>query len=190
MDTRYQKTWALESVSPASIVANFFGYQFAKFQGEYTRSETGGIHSLKPTISPTNKALFSGWFSQLPVWWDMLVRSLEGLPEIQWLLLVPLKGGRWHIVPQLAVNTTYILPSGGLYATYHLLGEPETTIEKCPASRAASASRVFPRIAEFQALKEESNAIGEEMRSVKAERLKVPGKTGKMSVLGGSSHDL
>ena len=25
--------------------------------------------------------------------------------------------------------TTYILPSGGLYATYHLLGEPETTIE-------------------------------------------------------------
>ena len=26
--------------------------------------------------------------------------------------------------------TTYILPSGGLYATYHLLGEPETTIEE------------------------------------------------------------
>ena len=25
--------------------------------------------------------------------------------------------------------TTCILPSGGLYATYHLLGEPETTIE-------------------------------------------------------------
>ena len=25
--------------------------------------------------------------------------------------------------------TTYILPSGGLYATYHLLGEPEPTIE-------------------------------------------------------------
>ena len=24
----------------------------------------------------------------------------------------------------------YILPIGGLYATYHLLGEPETTIEK------------------------------------------------------------
>ena len=40
-----------------------------------------------------------------------------------------LKGGRWHITPQLAVYTTYILPSGGLYATYHLLGEPETTID-------------------------------------------------------------
>ena len=25
--------------------------------------------------------------------------------------------------------TTYILPSGGLYATHHLLREPETTIE-------------------------------------------------------------
>ena len=25
--------------------------------------------------------------------------------------------------------TTYILPSGGLYATYHLFREPETTID-------------------------------------------------------------
>ena len=47
----------------------------------------------------------------------------------QWLFLVPLKGGRWHIIPQLAVYTTYILPSGGLYNPYHLLREPETTIE-------------------------------------------------------------
>ena len=28
----------------------------------------------------------------------------------------------------------YILPIGGLYATYHLLGEPETTIEVFQAS--------------------------------------------------------
>ena len=28
--------------------------------------------------------------------------------SIQWLFLVPLKGGRWHIIPQLAVHTTYI----------------------------------------------------------------------------------
>ena len=26
----------------------------------------------------------------------------------QWLFLVPVKGGRWHIIPQLAVYTTYI----------------------------------------------------------------------------------
>ena len=52
----------------------------------------------------------------------------------QWLFLVPLKGGRWHIIPQFSVYTTYIplvvLAFWWLYATYHLLGEPETTIEK------------------------------------------------------------
>ena len=32
-------------------------------------------------------------------------------------------GGKGHLY------TTYILPFGGLYATYHLLGEPETTID-------------------------------------------------------------
>ena len=52
----------------------------------------------------------------------------------QWLFLVPLKGGRDYIIPQLAVYTTYVplivlAEPGGLYATYHLLGEPETTIE-------------------------------------------------------------
>ena len=53
----------------------------------------------------------------------------------QWLFLVPAKGGigsifhppegkdyKWY-------NKWYILPIGGLYATYHLLGEPETSIE-------------------------------------------------------------
>ena len=30
------------------------------------------------------------------------------IPNIQWLFLVPVKGGRWHIIPQLAVYTTYI----------------------------------------------------------------------------------
>ena len=31
----------------------------------------------------------------------------------QWLFLVPLIGGRWHIIPQLAVYTTYIPPIRG-----------------------------------------------------------------------------
>ena len=42
-------------------------------------------------------------------------------PSSQWLFLVPVKGGRWHIIPQLAVYTTYIpliySLLGGLYAT-------------------------------------------------------------------------
>ena len=58
-------------------------------------------------------------------------RRFHGIPFIvgqgQWLFLVPLKGGRWHIIPQLAVYTTYI---PWLYATYHLLREPETTIDR------------------------------------------------------------
>ena len=46
--------------------------------------------------------------------------KIKNIWNHQWLFLVPLKGGRSHIIPQLAVYTTYILPSGGLYATYHL----------------------------------------------------------------------
>ena len=49
--------------------------------------------------------------------------------------LVPIRGGRWHIIPQLAVYTTYILPRGGLYATYDLLWEPETTIDVSPPKK-------------------------------------------------------
>ena len=57
----------------------------------------------------------------------------KNIPSSQWLFLVPLKGGRWHIVPIGSIYhlyTTYILPSGGLSAAYHLLGEPETTIDQ------------------------------------------------------------
>ena len=52
-------------------------------------------------------------------------------PHNQWLFLVPLKGGIGGIVhpPIGRKNATYILPSVGLCATYHLLGEPETTID-------------------------------------------------------------
>ena len=58
-------------------------------------------------------------------------------------MLVPLKGGRWHIIPQLAVYTTYIPLIvlafwGAPYATYHLLGEPETTIDSLGATNSHS----------------------------------------------------
>ena len=55
-------------------------------------------------------------------WWDLKIclqpKSFETLP--QWLFLVPIKGGKWHIIPQLAVYIPLI---------YCLLGEPETTID-------------------------------------------------------------
>ena len=41
----------------------------------------------------------------------------------------PLISGKSRLVKYYNLPT-YILPCGGLYATYHLLGEPETTIEK------------------------------------------------------------
>ena len=48
---------------------------------------------------------------------------VSGSPK-RWLVAYnPPIGSIYHLY------TTYILPSGGLYATYHLLGEPETTIE-------------------------------------------------------------
>ena len=47
---------------------------------------------------------------------------------IQWIFQVPLEGGRWHIIPQLAVYTTYILPCRGLYNPYHPLQEPENPL--------------------------------------------------------------
>ena len=36
------------------------------------------------------------------------IENVDIPASYQWLFLVPLKGGRWHIIPQLAVYTTYI----------------------------------------------------------------------------------
>ena len=47
----------------------------------------------------------------------------------QWIFQVPVKGGRDYITPQKAIYKWYILPIGGLYATYHPLKEPEKSIE-------------------------------------------------------------
>ena len=59
---------------------------------------------------------------------------LHAMGIFQWIFQVPLKGGRWHITPQLAVYTTYILPSDGLYNPYHPLQEPEKSIEYLPVA--------------------------------------------------------
>ena len=57
-------------------------------------------------------------------WSDFLVGHL-----INSCFLVPLIGGRCHKITQLAIYRWYILPIGWLYGTYHLLGEPENSID-------------------------------------------------------------
>ena len=54
--------------------------------------------------------------------------------KVQWSFLVPVK----------VVYKWYILPIEGLYATYHLLGEPETTIEKFRISSGPLVSSLRP----------------------------------------------
>ena len=62
-----------------------------------------------------------GWFNH---------QLEKQIPKLyQWSFLVPLIGGRWYIITQLAIYKWYILPIGWLYITYHLLGEPETNID-------------------------------------------------------------
>ena len=73
----------------------------------------------------------------LQLWAPIVLGRCDLGREHQWLFLVSVTGGiggRWYIIPQLAVYTTYIPLIvltfwGGYIATYHLLGEPETTIE-------------------------------------------------------------
>ena len=48
----------------------------------------------------------------------------QGESGHQWSFLVPLIGGRWYIITQLAI-----------YITYHLLREPETAIDKTRENR-------------------------------------------------------
>ena len=50
--------------------------------------------------------------------------NVSGSPKRWYVAYTPPEGNIW------VVYKWYILPIGGLYAIYHLLGEPEATIEK------------------------------------------------------------
>ena len=58
--------------------------------------------------------------------------------------------------------TTYILPSGGLYATYHLLGEPETTIDEM----FEAPERLVERAMSINALQESQRPSWEDGRPI------------------------
>ena len=56
-------------------------------------------------------------------------RGVGGLLD-QWSFLVPLVGGKEHIITQLAIYKWYILPIGGfIYHRSHLLSEPGNSID-------------------------------------------------------------
>ncbi len=53
---------------------------------------------------------------------------VSGSPKRWWVAYNPPTGSIYHLY-NLYIYHLYIAFWGGLYATYHLLGEPETTIE-------------------------------------------------------------
>ena len=56
--------------------------------------------------------------------------------------------------------TTYILPSGWLYGTYHLLGAPETTIEDSTPNKKGTELRTqIPRPARIKESKKTSGGL-------------------------------
>ena len=93
-------------------MAGLFGAVSDRKPGEALQPIERGCHRCLPDQGADSR----GFIGILMSWF------------IQWLFLVPVKGGRDYITPQKAIYKWYILPIGGLYATYHLLGEPETTI--------------------------------------------------------------
>ena len=72
---------------------------------------------------------------------EKLHRERRRQVNIQWIFQVPVKGGRDYITHQKAIYKWYILPIGGLYATYHPLKEPEKSIEICPSHGASGVGR-------------------------------------------------
>ena len=82
------------------------------------------------------RAAIKGAISAPPPWGmlDVVVwlgnLEIQRLETYQWIFQVPVKGGRDYITPKNAIYKWYILPIGGLYATYHPLKEPEKSIEQ------------------------------------------------------------
>ena len=65
----------------------------------------------------------------LPKATNLQCKGQEEVTWNQWIFQVLVIGGSDYITPQKAIYKWYILPIGGLYATYHLLGEPKTAID-------------------------------------------------------------
>ena len=94
-----------------------------------------GFNVVAPVVGAVSfhggESTAHGPFSSTSVWRIHHPTKARRDSIIQWIFQVPLKGGIGGIVhpPIGRKNTTYILPSGGLYNPYHPLQEPEKSIE-------------------------------------------------------------
>ena len=103
----------------------------------------------------------SGIFCQRGRWPER--SQALGSASSQWIFQLPPK--RWdrdYITPQKAIYKWYILPIGWLYATYHLSGEPETTIDQAVESvfvryLNSEVCRYFAVIASLRPLRRRQN---------------------------------
>ena len=118
------QSWPLLRISTMYVLGFLFVHIFGCLpMGARLRHSNQGTHGcfLHTTHLMIVEGLFQrqprhgGWSVVYDIWQDLWKKL--NTKYTQWLFLVPVKGGRRHIIPQLAVYTTYILPSGGLYAT-------------------------------------------------------------------------
>ena len=112
--------------------------------GSIQNNSTYGLYLPLPTKFPSlyNPCLpKSSKYLVSSYQWESYETGLGKLTKDQWLFLVPLKGlkgGRWHIIPHLAVYTTYVPLVYHLYILYIAFwgvippfrGTISTTIEK------------------------------------------------------------
>ena len=103
--------------------------------------EVNNPFSKNETSSRNSESSFlkfvSVWTMDICLWFKS--NFSQYFERNQWSFLVPLIGGRWYIVTQLAkyipliyhcIYHLYIANWVNYMLTYHLLGEPKTTIEE------------------------------------------------------------
>ena len=136
----------------------FFLFGSALFflqNASWSKSQTPSFMILEMVyVTYTWKLIGSGGIQptcQVPIalvpgtWYIHMFKFINGCFN-QWSFLVPLIGGRWHIITQLAIYKWYMLPIGWLYVTYHLLREPETAIVSIGWTKSNGWKSPFPSI--------------------------------------------
>ena len=127
---RKYRTWEINKIK-IRVDSPWLYYSIIFYGGRVTNTANCSLHMKHPTkqkavpscsgwswtsschhpVSPTATAKSRPSHRQLDrfeLWWWWHGSSWIHLSKHQWLFLPPVKGGRWHIIPQLAVYTIYI----------------------------------------------------------------------------------